>query len=69
SLENVQTDVQDLTRGLDNAKRELSVRQTMKNVEIRSLEEFINFAQDRIDRLVKDAKSAQDVFNQCVEYF
>ncbi|CAF3695102.1 unnamed protein product [Rotaria socialis] len=69
SLENVQTDVQDLTRGLDNAKKELSVRQTMKNVEIRSLEEFINFAQDRIDRLVKDAKSAQDVFNQCVEYF
>ncbi|CAF5144559.1 unnamed protein product, partial [Rotaria sp. Silwood1] len=69
SLENVQIDVQDLTRGLDNAKKELVIRQTMKNVEIRSLEEFINIVQDKIDRLVKDAKLAQDAFNQCVEYF
>lgn len=30
SLENVQIDVQDLTRGLENAKKELSIRQTMK---------------------------------------
>ncbi|CAF2626482.1 unnamed protein product [Rotaria sp. Silwood2] len=69
SLENVQIDVQDLTRGLDNAKKELVIRQTIKNVETRSLEEFINIAQDKIDRLVKDAKLAQDSFNQCVEYF
>lgn len=41
----------------------------MKNVEIRSLDEFIHQAQEKIDRLVKDAKSAQDAFNQCVEYF
>jgi hypothetical protein len=38
-------------------------------VEIRSLEEFINLTQEKIDRLVKDAKVAQDSFNQCVEYF
>ncbi len=38
-------------------------------MEIRSLEEFINLAQEKIDRLVKDAKVAQDSFNQCVEYF
>ncbi|CAF0872036.1 unnamed protein product [Adineta steineri] len=69
SLENIQIDVQDLTRGLDNAKKELVIRQTMKNVETRPLEEFLNIAQDKIDRLVKDAKSAQDSFNQCVEYF
>jgi hypothetical protein len=30
SLENIQIDVQDLTRGLDNAKKELVIRQTMK---------------------------------------
>jgi len=30
SLENVQIDVQDLTRGLDNAKKELVIRQTLK---------------------------------------
>ncbi len=30
SLENIQIDVQDLTRGLDNAKKELSIRQTLK---------------------------------------
>ena len=41
----------------------------LKNVETRSLEEFINFAQEKIDRLIKDAKLAQDSFNQCVEYF
>ncbi|CAF0853423.1 unnamed protein product [Rotaria sordida] len=69
SLENVQVDVQDLTRGLDNAKKELIIRQTIKNVEIRSLEEFINIVQDKIDRLVHDVKLAQDSFNQCVEYF
>jgi len=28
-LENIQIDVQDLTRGLDNAKKELVIRQTM----------------------------------------
>ncbi|UJR33234.1 hypothetical protein I4U23_020689 [Adineta vaga] len=69
SLENIQIDVQDLTRGLDNAKKELVIRQTMKNAETRPLEEFLSVAQDKIDRLVKDAKSAQDAFNQCVEYF
>ena len=30
SLENIQTDVQDLTRGLENAKKELIIRQNMK---------------------------------------
>jgi len=29
-LENIQIDVQDLTRGLENAKKELAIRQTMK---------------------------------------
>lgn len=36
SLENVQIDVQDLTRGLDTAKKELLIRQTMKVVFISS---------------------------------
>jgi hypothetical protein len=69
SLENIQIDVQDLTRGLDNAKKELVIRQTMKNVETRPLEDFLHIAQDKIDRLIKDAKLAQEAFNQCVEYF
>jgi len=69
SLENIQIDVQDLTRGLDNAKKELVIRQTMMNVDTHSLESFIQLAQDRIDRLIQDAKLAQDSFNQCVEYF
>ncbi|CAF1327598.1 unnamed protein product [Adineta steineri] len=69
SLENIQIDVQDLTRGLDNAKKELVIRQTMKNVETRPLEDFLNIAQAKIDRLIKDAKLAQDSFNQCVEYY
>lgn len=30
SLENIQIDVQDLSRGLENAKKELVIRQTMK---------------------------------------
>jgi len=69
SLENIQIDVQDLTRGLDNAKKELVIRQTMMNVDTHSLESFIQLAQDKIDRLIQDAKLAQDSFNQCVEYF
>ena len=40
-----------------------------QNVETRPLEQFLNIAQDKIDRLIKDAKLAQDSFNQCVEYF
>jgi hypothetical protein len=35
SLENIQTDVQDLTRGLDNAKKELVIRQTLKVIDRR----------------------------------
>ncbi len=85
-MENIQIDVQDLTRGLDNAKKELVIRQTMKvrifrrefhwfnqiflqNVETRPLEDFLYSAQDKIDRLIKEAKLAQETFNQCVEYF
>lgn len=30
SLENIQTDVQDLTRGLENARKELVIRQNLK---------------------------------------
>ncbi len=40
-----------------------------QNVETRPLEDFLNIAKDKIDRLIKDAKLAQDSFNQCVEYF
>ena len=40
-----------------------------QNVETRSLEEFLNITQDKVDRLVKDAKTAQELFNQCVEIF
>ncbi len=40
-----------------------------QNVETRSLEDFLNIAQEKIDRLIKDAKLAQESFNQCVEYF
>lgn len=69
SFENIQIDVQDLSRGLENAKKELVIRQTMKNVETRPLEDFLNKAQDKVDRLIKDAKLAQDSFNECVEYF
>ncbi|CAF1371589.1 unnamed protein product [Didymodactylos carnosus] len=69
SLENIQTDVQDLTRGLDLTKKEPAIRQTMKNVEIRPLEDFLFLTQDKVDRLTKDAKNAQETFSQCVEYF
>ncbi|CAF0846192.1 unnamed protein product, partial [Didymodactylos carnosus] len=69
SLENIQIDVQDLTRGLDLTKKELAIRQTMKNVEIRLLEDFLFLTQDKVDRLTKDAKNAQETFSQCVEYF
>ncbi|CAF4043237.1 unnamed protein product, partial [Adineta steineri] len=69
SLQNIQIDVENLTCGLDNAKNELVIYQTTKNVETRPSEEFLNIAQDKIDRLVKDPKSAQDSLNQCVESF
>ncbi|CAF1324334.1 unnamed protein product, partial [Didymodactylos carnosus] len=69
SLENIQIDVQDLTRGLELTKKELTIRQTMKNVETRSLEDFLSLTQEKVDRLTKDAKYAQETFLQCVEYF
>ncbi len=47
----------------------IDLLKVFQNVETRPLEDFLNIAQDKIDRLIKDAKLAQDSFNQCVEYF
>lgn len=41
----------------------------MINIDTHTLETFLHLAQEKIDRLIQDAKLAQDSFNQCVEYF
>ena len=46
SLENVQIDVQDLTRGLDNAKKELIIRQTMKVRKSISVQNNLHFFEE-----------------------
>ncbi|XP_059473363.1 formin-like protein [Neocloeon triangulifer] len=68
SLENVVHDVQELERGMDNARKELELRTSFKE-EVVVLKDFLMNSEDKMRKLMADAKNAQESFRDCVEYF
>uniref|UniRef100_A0A8C3I4N7 Formin like 3 n=1 Tax=Chrysemys picta bellii TaxID=8478 RepID=A0A8C3I4N7_CHRPI len=63
SLENVLLDVKELGRGMDLIRRECSIHD---NSVLRS---FLGANEGRLEKLQKDAKTAEDAYNTVVRYF
>ncbi|KAG6927358.1 formin like 3 [Chelydra serpentina] len=63
SLENVLLDVKELGRGMDLIRRECSIHD---NGVLRS---FLGASEGRLEKLQKDAKTAEDAYNTVVRYF
>lgn len=67
SIENIVTDVHELEKGMDQVRKESDLRG--KGVHSVVLRDFLLNSEDKLKRLKADAKSSQDVFRECVEYF
>ncbi|XP_072846933.1 formin-like protein 3 isoform X1 [Pogona vitticeps] len=63
SLENVLLDVKELGRGMELIRRECSLH------EHSILRNFLNANEGKLDRLQKDAKTAEEAYNTVVRYF
>uniref|UniRef100_A0A670K9K8 Formin like 3 n=1 Tax=Podarcis muralis TaxID=64176 RepID=A0A670K9K8_PODMU len=63
SLENVLLDVKELGRGMELIRRECSLRDHS------ILRSFLNANEGKLDRLQKDAKTAEEAYNTVVRYF
>lgn len=69
SLENVQFDMNELEKGMRNTRKEYEIRVESKTAETQSLKEFLQKAEQQFQELTNKYKTAQEQFNQCVEYF
>ncbi|XP_044850684.1 formin-like protein 3 isoform X6 [Mauremys mutica] len=63
SLENVLLDVKELGRGMDLIRRECSIHDSSV------LRSFLGASEGRLEKLQKDAKTAEDAYNTVVRYF
>lgn len=67
SLENVMADMCELEKGMDTVRKEADVRN--KGPHNHVLKDFLANSEEKLRKLRHDAKNAQDVFKECVEYF
>lgn len=70
SLENVMTDVAELSKGMELTRKEFELRKDLKdNKQNTVLKDFLGNAEEKLRRLRIEAKASQDAFVECVEYF
>lgn len=67
SLENIQTDVADLEKGMEAVRKEVELRG--KGAQSLVLRDFLANSEDKLKKLKNDTKAAQDSFKECIEYF
>ncbi|ESO06680.1 hypothetical protein HELRODRAFT_155739 [Helobdella robusta] len=67
SLENILSDISELDKGMELTRREYEHRKD-RDVPI-ILKDFVSNADDKIKKLKIEAKQAQDIYSQVVEYF
>ncbi|XP_076360922.1 formin-like protein isoform X2 [Tachypleus tridentatus] len=67
SLENILTDVNELEKGMELCKKELSLRGDAKDASI--LREFFTSNEEKLKKLKANTKTAQEAYTDCVEYF
>ncbi|KAG8222413.1 hypothetical protein J437_LFUL004872 [Ladona fulva] len=71
SLENVATDMQELEKGMELTRKELEHRKNFRGDEKHGtvLRDFLGNSEDKLRKLKSDARTAQEAFRECVEYF
>nr|CAH7767728.1 unnamed protein product [Callosobruchus chinensis] len=69
SLENINTDVAELEKGMEAVRREAEIRGRGGGGCSLVVKDFLANAEDKLRRLKADAKAAQEAFRECVEYF
>jgi hypothetical protein len=69
SLENVQFDMNELEKGMKNARKEYDIRLESKTIDNQVLKEFLSKADQQFSELLNKYKLCQEHFSQCVEYF
>ncbi|KAI0214437.1 Formin-like protein [Lamellibrachia satsuma] len=67
SLENVVMDINELVKGMEMTRREYEARKERDPPPI--LKDFLANSEDKLSKLKVDAKTAQDIYAQVVEYF
>lgn len=67
SLENINTDVHELEKGMEAVKKEVEIRG--KGVQSLVLRDFLSNSEEKLRKLKHDTKVAQEAFKECVEYF
>ncbi|KAJ8952122.1 hypothetical protein NQ318_018458 [Aromia moschata] len=67
SLENINTDVTELEKGMEAVRKEAEIRGRGSHSLV--LRDFLANAEDKLRRLKSDAKMAQEAFRECVEFF
>lgn len=67
SLDNVIADVYELEKGMENVRKEADVRNKGPNNHV--LKDFLTNSEEKLRKMKQEAKNAQDVFKECVEYF
>ncbi|XP_056637256.1 formin-like protein [Diorhabda sublineata] len=67
SLENINTDVNELDKGMEAVRKEAEIRGRGNHSLV--VRDFLVNAEDKLRRLKSDAKMAQDAFRECVEFF
>lgn len=67
SLENIMTDVADLEKGMEMVRKEADMRN--KGPQSVVLKDFLTNSEEKLRKLKHEAKTAQDSFVKCVEYF
>ncbi|XP_076627443.1 formin-like protein isoform X2 [Colletes latitarsis] len=67
SLENITTDVHELEKGMDLVRKEFELRGKEKHNTV--LRDFLNNSEEKLRRLKSDARTAGEVFRECVEFF
>lgn len=67
SLENIVTDVHELEKGMDLVRKEHELRGKERQSVV--LRDFLNNSEEKLRKLKADAKTAQETFKDCVEFF
>lgn len=69
SLENVQFDMSELSKGMISTRKEHDLRMQSQNMDSQLLKNFLGKAESQFSELNNKYKNSQEQFQQCVEYF
>ncbi|XP_005091796.1 formin-like protein isoform X2 [Aplysia californica] len=68
SMENINTDIHELERGMELTKRESVLRKDSRDHPV-ILKDFLSNSEDKFKKLLADVKTAQDAYKKVVEFY